>query len=104
MLGRLDQCEVNRRAARKLDANTAARGRDDSEVLDRRTYEDRLSDNSSVCRSAGGPAEVHAQVAMSIVMPTVAEAVRRIGAQRDDQREGRDQRDQTITVETSAQG
>jgi hypothetical protein len=101
----LDQGERIRRAARKLGANTAARRTDDSEALNRCTYDEhRLSDNRGVCRGTSGTAEMHAQVAMSVVMPTVAEAVRRIGAQCYDQREGRDKRDQTITVQTRAQG
>lgn len=41
---------------------------------------------------------------MSVIVPTLREAVGRKGAQRYDQREGRDKRDQTNTEETLAQG
>jgi hypothetical protein len=39
-----------------------------------------------------------AQIAMSILMYTIGEAVRRIGPQPEDQCEGRDERDQTIAA------
>ena len=41
---------------------------------------------------------------MSVLVRTVAEAVRRIGVQPYDERDGRDERDQTITELTRAQG
>jgi hypothetical protein len=47
---------------------------------------------------------MHAQVAMSVFVHAIEEAVRRIGAQRYDQRDGRDERDQPIATETGAQG
>ncbi len=40
---------------------------------------------------------------MSVLVHAIEEAVRRIGAQRYDQRDGRDERDQTIATETRAQ-
>jgi hypothetical protein len=41
---------------------------------------------------------------MPNVVPTLAEAMRRVGAQDYDEREGRDERDQTIAARTRAQG
>jgi hypothetical protein len=43
---------------------------------------------------------------MRIIVPmaTVTEAVRRVGTQGYDQRDGRDERDKTIAAETRAQG
>ena len=52
----------------------------------------------------GVAAEVHAQIAVSVFVRTLTEAVRRKGTQRYDQRDGRDKRDQTNTEETPAQG
>jgi len=40
---------------------------------------------------------------MPVVVHAIEEAVRRIGAQRDDQRDGRDDCDQTIATKTRAQ-
>ena len=40
---------------------------------------------------------------MAVLVHAVEEAVRRIGAQRYDQRDGRDERDQAIATETRAQ-
>jgi len=40
---------------------------------------------------------------MSVLVHAIEEAVRRIGAQRYDQRDGRDERDQAIATETRAQ-
>ncbi len=40
---------------------------------------------------------------MPIIVHAIEETVRRIGAQRYDQRNGRDQRDQAITTKTGAQ-
>ena len=44
---------------------------------------------------------MHAQVAVSVLVHAIEEAVRRIGAQRYDQRDGRDERVQTIATETA---
>jgi len=41
---------------------------------------------------------------MSVLVHAIEEAVRRIGAQRYDQRDGRDERDETVATETRAQG
>lgn len=41
---------------------------------------------------------------MAVLVRTITEAVRRIGAQPYDERDGRDERDQTITELTLAQG
>jgi len=101
----LNQGERIRRAAGELGANTAARRTDDSEALNRCTDDEhRLSDSSGVCRGTRGTAEMHAQVAMTIVMAAAIEAVGRKSAQRYDQRESRDDRDQSIAAKTRAQG
>jgi hypothetical protein len=87
-----------RRRTRQLRADTAARGADDLRALDRHAYREyRLADNSHLRRGACGSAEVHAQVAMSVIVRTLTEAVCRIGTQRYDQRDGRDKSDQTNT-------
>ncbi len=96
---------VERRSAGELRADTATRGPDDFRVLERRAHDEYgLTDNSRMRRRSGCPAEVHAQVAMSVFVPTLAEAVGREGAQRYDQRDGRDKGDQTNAEETRAQG
>jgi hypothetical protein len=43
------------------------------------------------------------EVAMPVIVHAIDEAVRRIGAERYDQRNGRDKRDETITAKTRAQ-
>lgn len=87
-----------------MRAGTAARKADGFGALGRRAHEEYgLADDARVRGGAGGAAEVHTQIAMSIIVPTLGEAVRRIGAQRYDQREGRDERDQTIAAQTRAQ-
>lgn len=88
-----------------MGPNTAPEGRDDPSPFERCTDDEyRLADDGCVRRRAGSTGEMHAQVAMSVLVHTIEEAVRRIGAQRYDQRDGRDERDQTIAVETRAQG
>jgi hypothetical protein len=88
-----------------LGADAAARGADDFRALDRGSYNEYgLTDNSRMRGRACGSAEVHAQVAMSVIVSTLTEAVGRIGPQRYDQRNSRDKRDQTNTEETRAQG
>jgi hypothetical protein len=88
-----------------LGADAAARGADDLRALDRGTYDEYgLTDNSHMRRRPSGSAEVHAQVAMSVVVSTLTEAVGRIGTQRYDQRNSRYESDQTNTEETRAQG
>jgi hypothetical protein len=85
--------------------DSAACGADDFGPLGRHTYgQHRLADERRLCRRSGGTAEVHAQVAMPNVVPTLAQTVRRIGAQGYDEREGRDERDQAIAARTRAQG
>jgi hypothetical protein len=97
--------ESARRSAGELGADTAAGGADDFRALERGAYDEYgLPDNSRLRRRPGGSAEVHAQVAMSVIVVTLTEAVGRIGTQRYDQRDGRDKRDQTNTEETPAQG
>jgi len=92
------------RSAGKLSANTASEGRNDPGPLERCTHdEDRLADDGCVRRRAGRTAEVHAKVAMPVLVHAIEEAVRRIGAQRYDQRDGRDERDQAIATERRAQ-
>jgi hypothetical protein len=101
----LNQFGGIRRSAGQLRPDTAPCGTDDLRVLERHAYgQYRLSDNSRLRRRASGAAEVHTQVTMSVIVPTLTEAVRRIGAQRYDQRDGRDERDQANTEETLAQG
>jgi len=73
-------------------------------VLDRCPHDEhRLADDRCLRRRPGGAAEMQAQVAMPVVMYAIEEAVRGIGAQRDDQRNGRDDCDQTIATKTRAQ-
>lgn len=88
-----------------MGADTAARGADDAGALERRTDDEyRLTDNGDLCWRASGTAEVHAQVAMAVIVRLTAKTVGRKGAQRYDQRKGRDDRDQSITAKTFAQG
>jgi hypothetical protein len=86
-------------------ADSAACGADDFGPLGRHAHgQHRLADERRLRRRSGSAAEVPAQVAMTNVVPTLAEAVRRVGAQDHDEREGRDERDQTIAARTRAQG
>jgi hypothetical protein len=86
-------------------ADSAACGPDDFGPLGRHARsQHRLAEERRLCRRSGGTAEVHAQVAMPNVVPTLAQTVRRIGAQGYDEREGRDERDQAIAARTRAQG
>lgn len=97
-LGRL------RRSTGELRADATARGRDDARAIDRRAHhKDRLADRSRMRGSPRCAAEVHAKVAVAIVVHAVREPVRRIGAQSYDQRDGRDDRDQTIAAKTCSQ-
>ena len=102
----LDQFEgISRRSAGELGADAAARGADDLRALDRGTYDEYgLTDNSRMRRRPSGSAEVHAQIAMSVLVSTLTEAVGRIGPQRYDQRNSRYKSDQTNTEKTRAQG
>ena len=96
---------VGRRSAGELGADTAASGADDLRMLERRAYDEYgLTDNSGCRRRSCGAAEVHAQVAMSVFVATLTEAVGRIGSQRYDQRNSRDKCDQTNAEATRAQG
>jgi hypothetical protein len=100
----LDQFGGTRRRAWQLRANAAARGPDDLRALERRAYDEYgLGDNRSLRRRSCGTTEVHAQIAVSVFVRTLTEAVRRKGTQRYDQRDGRNKRDQTNTEETPAQ-
>ena len=88
-----------------MGADAAARGADDLRALDRGTYDEYgLTDNSRMRRRPSGSAEVHAQIAMSVLVSTLTEAVGRIGPQRYDQRNSRYKSDQTNTEKTRAQG
>jgi hypothetical protein len=100
-----DQFGGIRRRAWQLRADTATGGTDNLRVLERCTYnEDGLTDNRRLRGRSCRAAEVHAQIAVSVFVRTLTEAVRRKGTQRDDQRDGRNERDQTNTEETPAQG
>lgn len=104
MPGGLDQLEGVRRSAWQLRANTAARGADDPGTFDRCTHHEHgLADDRGLRRGTGGTAEVHAQIAMPIIVPTVGQAVRGIDTQRYDEREGRNDCDQAIMEKTRAQ-
>ena len=93
------------RSAGELGADTAACGADDLRAFERRAYDqDGLTDNSRMRGRPCGSAEVHAQVAVAVFVSALTEAVGRIGTQRYDQRNGRDERDQTNTEETRTQG
>lgn len=86
-------------------ADFAARGADGFGPLERHAYgQHRLADERRLRRRSGGAAEVHAQVAMHVVVPALAHPVRRIGAQGYDERQGRDECDQAIAANTRAQG
>jgi hypothetical protein len=87
-----------------LRADAAARRTDDLRALERRTYDEYgLTDNGHLRGRSCGTTEVHAQIAVAVFVPTLAEAVCRKGTQRYDQRDGRYKRDQTNTEETLAQ-
>jgi hypothetical protein len=74
-----------RRGARQLRTDTTARGADDFRAFDRDAYgEYWLTDNSRLRWRPCGATEVHAQVAVSVIVPTLTEAVRRKGTQPDD--------------------
>ena len=101
----LDQCGGIRRAARQEGNNTAAHIRRDGASLDRRSHDEhRFSNGKRLGWGARGAAEMNAQVAMPVLVHAIAEAVRRIGVQPHDERDGRDERDQTIAAKTRAQG
>lgn len=88
-----------------MGADTAAPGADELRAFERRAYDqDGFTDNSRMRGRPCSSAEVHAQVAVPVFVPTLTEAVGRIGTQGYDQRNGRDKRDQTNTEETRAQG
>ena len=85
--------------------DTATSRANDLRALDRNTYrEDRFANDSDMRRGAGGATEVHAQFAMPVIVATLGVAVRAIGAQRYDQRKGREKRNQANAEETRAQG
>jgi hypothetical protein len=101
----LDQFGGIRRRAWQLRADAATGGTDDLRVLERCTYNEYgLTDNRRLRGRSCRATEVHAQIAVSIFVRTLTEAVRRKGTQRYDQRDGRNKRDQTNTEETPAQG
>jgi hypothetical protein len=103
-LADLGQFESDRRSAGQLGPNTAARGTDDSGPLERRAHDEyRLADDRGVGGGAGGTTEMDAQVTVPVIVHAIEEAVRRIGTQPYDQRDGRDESDQTITAQTRAQ-
>ena len=101
----LDQFGGIRRRAGQLRADAAARGTDDLRALERCAYDEYgLTDNRRLRGRSCRAAEVHAQIAVSVFVRTLTEAVGRKGTQRYDQRDGRDKRDQTNTEKTPAQG
>ena len=101
----LDQFGGIRRRAWQLRADAAARGTDDLRALERCTYDEYgLTDNRRLRGRSCGTTEVDAQIAVSVFVRTLTEAVGRKGTQRYDQRNGRDKRDQTNTEKTPAQG
>lgn len=86
-----------------MGPDAAARAADELRALERCAYDqDGFTDNSRMRKSPRGSAEVHAQVAMAVLVSTLTEAVGRKGTQRYDQRNGRDKCDQTNTEETPA--
>jgi hypothetical protein len=100
-----DQLGEVRRAARQLGGNPTPLGADDFRAFDGSTYgEYGFSDDGRRGRRARGTTEVHTKVAMSVFVSMVTEAVCRIGAQPDDQCDGRNKGDQTITELAGAQG
>ena len=93
------------RTARELRADAASCSDHDFRTIEGNPYSQyRFPDDSRMCRRARGTAEVHAQIAMPVIVPTVAEAVRRIGTQPYDEGEGRNKCDQAIAELTRAQG
>jgi hypothetical protein len=99
-----DQFDGSRRSAGKLGPNTAARAPDDSGALERGAHdENRLADDSCMRGGSGGATEVHAQIAVPVFVRAIGIAVRRVGRETYDQRDGRDKCDQTITAKTRAQ-
>jgi hypothetical protein len=86
----LNHFRRSRRSAGELRADTAACRENDLGTLQRDAYsKDRLADDSGVCRGAGRATEVQAEVAVSVIVSTLGIAVRPIGAQRYDERNGR---------------
>ena len=86
----LDQSEARRRSTGQLRTDTAACRANDFRTGERNAYrEDRLPNDSDVRRGAGGATEVHAQFAVSVIVPPLGVAMRAIGAQRYDERNGR---------------
>lgn len=65
--------------------------------------ENRPSNDGSVRRRSSGTAEMHAQIAVSVFVRAIQETVRRIGVQRYNQRDGRDESDNTDVARTRAQ-
>ena len=73
----LDELRGSRRAAGELRPDETSRGTNDSGTLEWYAYrKDGLSDDSRLRRRSRGTAEVHAQVAMPVLVRTVAKAMR----------------------------
>ena len=74
---KLGELERVRRAAWQQGRDAPPLGADDFGAFEGNTYSEYgLSDDSRRARRAGGTAEVHAQVAMSVLVRTIAKAVR----------------------------
>ena len=68
-----------------MRADAAARGTDDLRALERCTYDEyRLTDNRRLRGRSCRATEVHAQIAVSVFVRTLTEAVGRKGTQRYD--------------------
>ena len=85
-------------------AHRRARGQDD--LRSRRSnahHEYRLADGRRKRRRAGAAAEVHAHVAMRMLVRAIGEPVRRIHRGTGDQHAGRHEGEQVIAAETGSQ-
>ena len=63
----------------------------------------RFAEDGDLCGRSGRAAEVHAQIAVAIVVITVGKTVRRIHTDRGNQRDRGYERDQVIAAMESAQ-
>jgi hypothetical protein len=95
---------LGRRTPRQVGAQGRA-GQEQEERLreDRADDEDRLAEDFRLCGRAGAAAEVYAQVAMLVLMATIAQRVRRVDGATHDERAGGDEGHQAIATESLAQ-
>ena len=63
----------------------------------------RFAEDGDLCRRSGGAAEVHAQIAVTVVVIAVGKTVRRVHTERGNQRDRGYERDQVIAAMESAQ-